>query len=64
MPRDAKSRVEAQEGKALPDALLAALREHKGNVSAVAARFLVDRKTVYQWMDDYGIERTTVVTAA
>ena len=64
MPRDAKSRVEAQEGMALPDALLATLRKHRGNVSAVAAQFRVDRKTVYAWMDDYGIERTTVVTAS
>lgn len=64
-PRDhAQRRVEELTGKSVPNALLDALREEKGNVSAVARRFGVDRVTVYDWMDRYGIERRQVFTAA
>jgi transcriptional regulator of acetoin/glycerol metabolism len=65
MARDhAKRRVEALTGKPVADALLDALREHQGNVSAVARLFGVDRVTVYDWMKAYGIERRAVFTAA
>ena len=65
MPRDhATRRVEAQTGRPLPDALIAALREENGNVSAVARRFSVDRVTVYDWMKAHGIERQQVFTAS
>lgn len=64
-PRDfARRRVEALTGKPIADALLEALRAEKGNVSAVARRFGVDRVTVYDWMRIYGIERRAVFTAA
>jgi len=63
MPKDAVSRVEAQERKPLPDALRVALRE-EGSVAAVARRFQVDRKTVYAWMRTYGVEVRKVVLAA
>lgn len=64
MPReDVIRRVEAQEGKPLVDALIAALREADGDISAVARRLGVDRNTVYAWMRKHGIERRTVVLA-
>ena len=65
MPRDhAIRRVESQTGKPIAEALLEALRAEKGNVSAVARRFDVDRVTVYDWIKRYGIERRQVITAA
>lgn len=64
MPRDhAIRRVEAQTKKPIADALLEALRRHDGNVSAVAREFGVDRVTVYDWIERFGIERRQVITA-
>lgn len=63
-PRDhAQRRVEALTGKPISEAVLEALRQEGGNVSAVARRFGVDRVTVYDWMRLYGIERRSVFTA-
>jgi len=38
------------------DELLAALREHSGNVGAVARQFGRDRKQVYRWIRKHGID--------
>ena len=56
--------MEALTGKPIADAVLEALRSEKGNVSAVARKFSVDRVTVYDWIDRYGIERRQVITAS
>lgn len=59
----ATRRVEAQERKPLREALIAALAEAEGDVSAVARRFAVDRGTVYAWMAKHGVEVKVVVEA-
>lgn len=61
--KGAAERIEAREGKPLPDVLISALRESKGDVSAAAKSLGVDRKTVYRWIEKHGIERRLVVTA-
>lgn len=62
--KNAAQRIEAREGKPLPDVLLAVLRQTDGDVKATAAVLGVDRKTVYRWIERYGIERRAVFTAA
>lgn len=61
--KGAAQRIEAREGKPLPDVLIAALRKADGDVTAAARDLGVDRKTVYRWIEKHGIERQVVVTA-
>ena len=61
--KNAAQRIEAREGKPLPEVLLAALRASEGDVKAAAKALGVDRKTVYRWIERHGIERRQVITA-
>lgn len=62
--KNAAQRIEAREGKPLPDVLIAALRRTNGDVKAAARDLGVDRKTVYRWIERHGIERRQVITAS
>lgn len=62
--KNAAQRIEAREGKPLPDVLIAALRKTNGDVKAAARDLGVDRKTVYRWIERHGIERRQVITAS
>ena len=57
-------RIVASEGVPLREALVRALNESEGNMTATARRFGVTRQTVYDWVQREGItiERRTVVT--
>ena len=54
-PHVPAARVEATEGMPLKAALLRALEEAEGDVTAVARRFGVSRVTLYAWMRAHGI---------
>ena len=62
--KNAAQRIEAREGKPLPEVLIAALRKTDGDVKAAAKELGVDRKTVYRWIERHGIERRQVITAS
>ena len=62
--KNAAQRIEAREGKPLPEVLIAALRKTNGDVKAAAKELGVDRKTVYRWIERHGIERRQVITAS
>ena len=65
MPEDNPARrIEAAEGMTLRLALVRALKETDGDVSAVARRFGVSRQTMHDWIKREGIniERQAIVT--
>ena len=57
----ARTAEDAPEGRRppVPDALRAALKEHGGNVAALARVFRRDRSLIHCWLKQHGIEPET-----
>ncbi len=56
LPSPTPTRSAAQEADPRRQRLLDLLQEHKGNVAAIARILDCPRKTIYRWLDDFGID--------